>query len=76
MKKKEKRERVMKREHERERERERHMVAGGLQTFLPRGVGLTTRLTALSNTRTQHVKIDVKGRDNRNAGRRRHAGRK
>lgn len=41
------------------------MVAGGLQTFLPRGVELTARLTALNNAGTQHVKIEIKGRDNR-----------
>lgn len=49
----------MKRENE--RESERHMVAGGLQTFLPRGVELTARLSALNNTGTQHVKIAIKG---------------
>lgn len=40
------------------------MVAGGLQTFLPRGVELTARLTNPNNTGTQHVKIERKGRDN------------
>lgn len=46
-------------------ESERHMVAAGLQTFLPGGVELTARLSALNNTSTQHVKIEIKGRDNR-----------
>lgn len=40
------------------------MVAAGLQTFLPRGVELTARLTA-PTTREQDVKIERKGRDNR-----------
>lgn len=41
------------------------MVACGLQTFLPGGIELTARLTAPNNMRTQHVKIERKGRDNR-----------
>lgn len=36
-----------------------------MQSFVPGGVELTARLTALNNSRTQHVKIERKGRDNR-----------